>query len=107
MIKKWLSYREKGLLGRSLSVDEARYVTETARRITALTLLGPQLDENYRAVTQTTERLDVRCDKLRLFHATIVKLGQQAQREAYAAAHTTSSRARWGPLQRGGLCRRN
>jgi len=48
VIKKWLSYREKELLGRSLSVDEARYVTETTRRIAALMLLGPQLDESYR-----------------------------------------------------------
>jgi hypothetical protein len=30
VIKKWLSYREKELLGRSLSVDKARYVTEMA-----------------------------------------------------------------------------
>ena len=49
VIKKWLSYREKELLGRSLHVDEARYVTEMARRIAALMLLGPQLDKNYRA----------------------------------------------------------
>ena len=48
VIKKWLSYREKELLGRSLTVDEARYVTDTARRLTALMLLGPQLDDNYR-----------------------------------------------------------
>src|ERR1035437_4482164 len=32
VIKKWLSYREKELLGLSLSVDEVRYVTETADR---------------------------------------------------------------------------
>jgi hypothetical protein len=52
---KWLSYREKELLGRSLSVDEARYVTETARRIAALILLGPGLDDNYRmAVKEAT-----------------------------------------------------
>ena len=50
VIKKWLSYREKELLGRSLTVDEARYVTEMARRIAALMLLGPQLDKNYAAV---------------------------------------------------------
>lgn len=37
VIKKWLSYREKELLGRGLTVDEARYVTEIARRIAALT----------------------------------------------------------------------
>jgi hypothetical protein len=43
VIKKWLSYREKQLLGRSLTVDEARYVTEMARRIAALMLLGTRL----------------------------------------------------------------
>ncbi len=50
VIKKWLSYREKELLGRSLSVDEARYVTEMARRIAAILLLDPALDSSYRAV---------------------------------------------------------
>ena len=49
VIKKWLSYREKKLLGRSLTVEEARYVTEMAHRIAALMLLGPRLDSNYRA----------------------------------------------------------
>jgi predicted helicase len=49
VIKKWLSYREKELLGRSLTVDEARYVTEMVRRIAALMLLGTQLDKNYAA----------------------------------------------------------
>jgi hypothetical protein len=52
VIKKWLSYREKELLHRSLSVDEARYVTEMARRIAALILLGPQLNENYLAAAK-------------------------------------------------------
>jgi hypothetical protein len=52
VIKKWLSYREKELLGRSLTVDEARYVTEMARRVAALMLLGPQLDESYRTVAK-------------------------------------------------------
>jgi len=50
VIKKWLSYREQGLLGRSLSVDEARYVTEMARGIAEILLLGPALDANYQAV---------------------------------------------------------
>jgi hypothetical protein len=54
VIKKWLSYREKELLGRSLSVDEVRYVTETARRIAAIIQLGPSLDANYCAVKQAT-----------------------------------------------------
>jgi hypothetical protein len=52
VIKKWLSYREKELLCRSLTVDEARYVTEMARRVGALMLLGPQLDESYRTVAK-------------------------------------------------------
>lgn len=52
VIKKWLSYREKELLRRSLTVDEARYVTETARRLAALMLMGPQLDDNYRTVVK-------------------------------------------------------
>jgi hypothetical protein len=50
VIKKWLSYREKDLLGRSLAVEEARYVTGMARRIAAILLLGPELDANYEAV---------------------------------------------------------
>jgi hypothetical protein len=54
VIKKWLSYREKELLGRGLSMDEARYVTEMARRIAALLLLGPALDANYEAVKAAT-----------------------------------------------------
>src|ERR1039457_3137858 len=52
VIKKWLSYREKELLGRSLSVDEARYVTEMARRIAALMFLGPQLDQSYHSIAK-------------------------------------------------------
>ena len=51
VIKKWLSYREKPLLGRGLTIAEVRYVTETARRITALLALQPELDANYLDVT--------------------------------------------------------
>jgi hypothetical protein len=49
VIKKWLSYHEKTLLGRDLTADEARYVTEMVRRLAALVLLQPSLDANYRA----------------------------------------------------------
>jgi hypothetical protein len=52
VIKKWLSYREYDLLGRPLKPDEAREVTAMARRLAALCLLQPKLDENYRAVAQ-------------------------------------------------------
>ena len=54
VIKKWLSYREKPLLGRSLTPDEVRYVTEMARRLAALIALQPALDANYREVIQAT-----------------------------------------------------
>jgi hypothetical protein len=53
VIKKWLSYRERKLLGRGLSLDEVNYVTEVARRIAAILLLQPRLDANYRAVSAT------------------------------------------------------
>jgi hypothetical protein len=52
VMKKWLSYRERELLGRALAVDEAREVRDMARRITALLLLEPNLDANYRVVKE-------------------------------------------------------
>jgi len=54
VIKKWLSYREKAILGRGLRVEEAEYVTEMARRIAALILMQPELDANYEAVKSDT-----------------------------------------------------
>jgi len=50
VIKKWLSYRQRDVLGRSLTTDEARYVTEMARRLAAIVLLEPALDANYEHV---------------------------------------------------------
>jgi len=50
VIKKWLSYRERVLLGRDLKPEEARYVTEMVRRIAALVLMQPELDANYERV---------------------------------------------------------
>ncbi len=54
VMKKWLSYRERSLLGRDLKPEEARYVTEMARRIAALLLLEPALDANYERVKADT-----------------------------------------------------
>ncbi len=54
VIKKWLSYRERDLLGRSLTMDEVREVSEMARRIAAILLLEPALDVNYQAVKAAT-----------------------------------------------------
>jgi len=50
VIKKWLSYRERPLLGRDLTIEEARYVSEMVRRIAAIISLGPALDASYEAV---------------------------------------------------------
>ena len=54
VMKKWLSYRERTLLGRDLTMDEARYFTEMARRIAAIVSLGAALDANYQAVKANT-----------------------------------------------------
>jgi len=54
VIKKWLSYREKELLGRGLTPEEVRYVTEMARRLAALVALQPCLNENYSRVVEAT-----------------------------------------------------
>ena len=56
VIKKWLSYRERDLLGRSLTLDEAREVTNIAHRIAAILLLEPALDANYRAIEESPYR---------------------------------------------------
>ncbi len=50
VIKKWLSYREDEILGRALKLEEAREATNIARRLAAIILLQPMLDENYRCV---------------------------------------------------------
>lgn len=50
VMKKWLSYREQAVLGRPVSPDEVREVTNMARRISALLLMNRELDANYEAV---------------------------------------------------------
>lgn len=50
MLKKRLSYRESAVLGRALNVEEARQFQQMARRISAILLMGPKLDANYRAI---------------------------------------------------------
>lgn len=49
VIKKWLSYREKALLGRALTKEEAREVTGIVRRLAAIVLMTDELDANYAA----------------------------------------------------------
>jgi len=47
VLKKWLSYRERQVLGRDITKDEAREFTHIVRRIAALLLLEPELDKSY------------------------------------------------------------
>lgn len=54
VLKKWLSYREKDVLGRDLKPDEARTFTEIARRIAAIIALHPDLNASYQAVKAAT-----------------------------------------------------
>ncbi|MEC5213400.1 hypothetical protein RCH06_001950 [Polaromonas sp. CG_9.5] len=54
VIKKWLSYREQRVLGRALTMAEIMEVTAMARRLAALVLLQPRLDENYQAAAAAT-----------------------------------------------------
>ena len=44
VLKKWLSYRERGVLGRGLRVEEVLHFADTARRVAGI--LGLTLDEN-------------------------------------------------------------
>ena len=37
VLKKWLSYRERGILGRDLSPEEVQHFADTARRVSAIT----------------------------------------------------------------------
>lgn len=47
VLKKWLSYREKAVLGRDLTLDEADHFVAMVRRIAAVILLGGELDAIY------------------------------------------------------------
>lgn len=49
VIKKWLSHREQAILGRDLTLDEARHLSAMVRRIAAILLLSDKLDGVYRA----------------------------------------------------------
>ena len=46
------SYREQSLLGRPLTREEARDVTNMARRLAAIVLMEPALNANYQVVKE-------------------------------------------------------
>lgn len=59
VLKKWLSYREKGaghpsLLGRAMTPTEVREFTALAQRLTSVVLLGPALDASYETTIAAT-----------------------------------------------------
>jgi hypothetical protein len=58
VLKKFLSYRERPLLGRAMTATEVRYVRDVARRLAALRLMAPELDANYRACAAAHRPLD-------------------------------------------------
>jgi len=47
VLKKWLSYRDRSVLGREITKDEAREFTHMVRRLAALILMEQRLDANY------------------------------------------------------------
>lgn len=47
VVKKWLSYRERGVLGRPLRLEEVQEVTNMIRRIAGILLMSDALDANY------------------------------------------------------------
>ena len=46
VLKKWLSYRERSILGRPLKADEVQHFTDTARRIAAILCLTHSGDKD-------------------------------------------------------------
>ncbi len=44
VLKKWLSYRERPVLGRPLLAQEVQHFAETAGRVAAILLLTTNLD---------------------------------------------------------------
>lgn len=54
VLKKWLSYRETQVLGRTLKADEARTFTQIARRIAAILFMEEDLDASYRRCSAET-----------------------------------------------------
>jgi len=54
VVNKWLSYRERVILGRPITGDELVFVSEIVRRLAALLALRDQLNANYAACAKVT-----------------------------------------------------
>lgn len=54
ILKKWLSYRNRDVIGRPISHSEAVEVTRMARRLAALLLIQTELNTNYMGIVGNT-----------------------------------------------------
>jgi type ISP restriction-modification system protein/N-6 DNA methylase len=50
VLKKWLSYRDQEVIGRAITVAEAREAVAIVRRLMAYVLMQPGLDASYEAI---------------------------------------------------------
>ncbi|MFY9234446.1 MAG: type ISP restriction/modification enzyme [Fimbriimonadaceae bacterium] len=48
VLKKWLSYRQREVLGRPMKLDEVREFSRIARRIASILAMSSELDSHYR-----------------------------------------------------------
>jgi len=55
VVKKWLSYRTRPILGRDLTTHEARHLTRMTRQLAGLLLLAPALDDGYNQVIVSSQ----------------------------------------------------
>ena len=55
VLKKWLSYRHVKALGRPMAHAELRAFRDAARRVTALILLGPELNAHYERCKESAQ----------------------------------------------------
>lgn len=50
VLKKWLSYRDSEVIGRPITIAEAREAAAIVRRLTAYIIMQPALDASYEAI---------------------------------------------------------
>ena len=58
VLKKWLSYRDSSITKRPLTRDEVKHFQDSARRMTALVLMGPELSSLHKAVAVSAAMAD-------------------------------------------------
>ncbi len=107
VLKKWLSYREREILGRQLHESEARDFMLIARRIAALLALGDALNASYhmfvsQRMTSPPDPLSHRRGgneggyRLRLWRYGAAMVGADSTvAGAFAAGLTSERTSRW------------